>query len=822
MRLLQLEIEDVRGVRSLAIAPEGRNFVVYGPNGSGKSAVVDAIDFLLTGRMSRLAGAGTGRITLRQHGPHIDQQPAAALVRARIRLPQVAEPVQVERCIAEPSNLRCANSASVHLQRVIDVALRGQHMLTRRDILRYVTSEPGTRAQDIQALLNVSEIENIRQSLVRARNTLKREAESTGLEVTRDQGAVNSTTGESTFDREVLLDFVNNCRSVVGGNPIDSAAASTLKEGLEAPSTDAAGQQVSARQLQMDLNNLAELAHEDKQDEIAKADDELRRALVAVRSSPEAARTLDVLDLTLLGIGLIDETGRCPLCETEWPPGELLGLLQERVGAAQAAKEQYDRVNSSADITLSVVHKTISSLEGLIESLEKLGEKIHPQYFPSWLAGLKDLGKALEAPLQRYPDGRFALGDVSRMLAPVDVADQLEAIRADVQDRLPKSTPEQDAWDSLTRLEENLKQLEAAESELVAAKDSFGRAQLLLDSFLEARDEILGGLYDRVKDRFVEFYRVIHGEDEKDFTATIEPQEAGLVFEVDFYGRGSHAPHALHSEGHQDSMGLCLYLALAERLTSGVIDLIMLDDVVMSVDSAHRRRVCDLLARYFPDRQFLITTHDKTWANQLRASGIVEARSMLEFYNWHVETGPLVNYEPDMWQRIETALEKEEIDIAAGLLRRGAEHFFALVCDALGAQVRYTLDHREELGDLLPGAISRYRKLLRRAKNAAQSWGNQDRFEELRAIDSVAGEVYARTGAEQWAVNAAVHYNSWANLSRGDFRPVVDAFRDLYALFICPQCGGMLYLVQTGYEPVGLRCNCGEVNWSLVQRGASQ
>jgi len=266
-------------------------------------------------------------------------------------------------------------------------------------------------------------------------------------------------------------------------------------------------------------------------------------------------------------------------------------------------------------------------------------------------------------------------------------------------------------------------------------------------------------------------------------------------------------------------MGLCLYLALAEHLTAGVIDLIMLDDVVMSVDSGHRRRLCDLLIRYFPDRQFLITTHDKTWANQLRASGLVQPRGMVEFYNWHVETGPLVNYEPDMWHRIDAALEKDGIDIAAGLLRRGAEHFSALVCDALGAYVRYTLDQRDELGDLLPAAMSRYRKLLRTAKNAAQSWGNQEAFEGLQALDSVVGEVYTRSGAEQWAVNVAVHYNSWENFSQSDFRPVVDAFHDLYALFICPGCGGMLYLVERGCEPVGLRCNCGQVNWSLVQRG---
>ena len=49
MKLVELEISNIRGVKHLELSQKGKNFVVYGPNGSGKSTVVDAIDFLLTG-----------------------------------------------------------------------------------------------------------------------------------------------------------------------------------------------------------------------------------------------------------------------------------------------------------------------------------------------------------------------------------------------------------------------------------------------------------------------------------------------------------------------------------------------------------------------------------------------------------------------------------------------------------------------------------------------------------------------------------------------------------------------------------------------------
>ena len=42
MRVLELEIHNVRGIPDLLLKPCGKNFVVWGPNGSGKSAVVDA------------------------------------------------------------------------------------------------------------------------------------------------------------------------------------------------------------------------------------------------------------------------------------------------------------------------------------------------------------------------------------------------------------------------------------------------------------------------------------------------------------------------------------------------------------------------------------------------------------------------------------------------------------------------------------------------------------------------------------------------------------------------------------------------------------
>ena len=65
MKIQKLQINKFRGIVDLILTPGEESLVLWGPNGSGKSAVVDAIDFLLTGKIARLLGEGTSGISLK-------------------------------------------------------------------------------------------------------------------------------------------------------------------------------------------------------------------------------------------------------------------------------------------------------------------------------------------------------------------------------------------------------------------------------------------------------------------------------------------------------------------------------------------------------------------------------------------------------------------------------------------------------------------------------------------------------------------------------------------------------------------------------------
>jgi chromosome segregation ATPase len=54
IRIEKIEIEEFRGIRKLIITPNQKNLGISGPNGTGKSGVVDAVEFALTGSITRL------------------------------------------------------------------------------------------------------------------------------------------------------------------------------------------------------------------------------------------------------------------------------------------------------------------------------------------------------------------------------------------------------------------------------------------------------------------------------------------------------------------------------------------------------------------------------------------------------------------------------------------------------------------------------------------------------------------------------------------------------------------------------------------------
>lgn len=816
MRIEQLNVNNFRGIPELEVHPEGGNMCLVGPNGSGKSSVIEAVDFLLTGSIQDLSGEGTGDISHQDHGPYLRAQPGDAWVEATFSNDE--ESVTVRRCLADRQTLECdLDEIPPAIEDLMASAEKGQHYLSRREILNFIVAQKQSRSQQLRTLLDLETVQDKRLELQGAANDL----DETAQQLERER---NSTRNrlldlfEDVTTVDDVLPAVNELREELSGDPLEALSEEqSFRSELDSP-TDLASASPLQSNSTKELLGTIRTWFEESATDLWTDYEKILSLVEEIRDDEEALRDLERLDFIRSGQDFVDEdTTECPLCLTSWEAEELRAVLARREAAAEDAQQHREEIEEVRDDALSKLTDVRTALESLIDILRQ-HEEYDTERLESFMEGLSDMEEGLAGDLvEAVPLEGADQDERESVLEPV-------AVRADVerfQDRaqsLPDLNRLEAAWDDLHTGFESYTQYKELQEQAAAIRQTAEEMAAVKDAFVVARDEILTETYELLSDRFGEFYTTLH-DDEDDFSPSIEPTETGLDIQVGFHGEGQHPPHALHSEGHQDSMGVCLFLALCDYLEGDDLSLIMLDDVVMSIDAEHRRPLARLLEEDISESfQLIITTHDELWYRHLKTEGVVSASNTVTFTSWSIGDGPVrVDQMADGWERIDELLEKGDVAGAAHRLRHTAEWFLREACHQMNAKVRFKADGLWSFGDFMGPAISKYKDLVKRAKAAEQSWGND--IDDIQALDDRRSDVYRRLDVEKGAVNPNVHYNEneWATFTTEEMRDVVDAFHHLYDLFWCGTCGSCVRVSTEDHDEVGFRCACGGLaNWTLV------
>jgi len=371
MRVLSLSIENVRGIRKqIKLYPGGENQVIFGPNGTGKSAVVDAIDFLFTGDISRLAGRGSRGMSLKEHGKHIDANITEASVKATIKMDGIDDPILIERHMARPKALLVPKDVHPRFIEAFQIAEKGQHVLSRAEILKYIAAEAGKRAEEIQALLNIDKVEEIRKAFVTIHRDADRTLQTDSANYEKSKSSVNAVFGIEEFSEDVILEKVNECRATLKGEPIDSLDIEKLKTGIS-PRTKDEKDRVYPDQLKNTLDAVKKLIA-DKGGQVFENEKELRTAIKNLKCDEKLRRDISNRRLLDIGISLIDESGSCPLCLTKWEPRKLEEFLKARLATAKEADEIDKKIRELS----TGIDREATVLKGHIETLAGSSKKL--------------------------------------------------------------------------------------------------------------------------------------------------------------------------------------------------------------------------------------------------------------------------------------------------------------------------------------------------------------------------------------------------------------------------------------------------------------
>lgn len=249
------------------------------------------------------------------------------------------------------------------------------------------------------------------------------------------------------------------------------------------------------------------------------------------------------------------------------------------------------------------------------------------------------------------------------------------------------------------------------------------------------------------------------------------------------------SPTDVFSEANYDLMILLLYLAIIRvGVDFGQSPVLVLDDVLQSVDSNIRTNFIDYILRELPKWQIIITCHDRLWLEQLRYLFNLRSHAFKEFhiYNWSFDLGPLITESKGHTtdNTLKDAIATKNVRIIAAV----SGPFLEMICNELSVSLRCSIKRvsmdKYTLGDLWPA--------VKKALNKTSLSTVAEEINRLLYIRNLLG----------------CHFNQWADsLSDEEVIRFASAIQTLYESTYCSNCFSWVHPDPSGGKNPS--CNCG-------------
>lgn len=764
-RIDSLTIKGVRGLKNAALHFDGKGLFLYGENGVGKSSVIDSLEFLFTGEIAHLSG--TQGLSTKSHGKHVDVGVKEMGVFASFRSPEGS----ISR------ELGASPKVSPELTEFYDSLHNGGFILRRGKLLDFIAEQPAGRSRALEGLMGIENLNTVELAVIALRDDTLGSMKSADAQTELLRATLAQEAGIATDPPSPLYRIVNIF--------LQNASLPLLESDLDIekpPSEDLA----TTSRLQTHIQLITTLEHLLSSTLLP---DSVRTALSNVLSDirqidreavAKAARASELLRGGLEEISAHD-ADTCPICEQTIDREATLARLAARIHETSLLSEKATKIRSGLSECIARLQSPYNSsveAKSLAEKSESMPELTK---FLSCRNG--ELAKLMDA-LKELRELSPVPGIEERIKNVYDLEADVKRFLQDCQEQL--KTFQGSAVALRAKALWALGQAKIVLGEQARSthlKQTLELSESCVNLVSNSKRETVLSVYAEIQQEVTRLYLRIHpSEDHGNVTLKLG-RRASTELRVRSFGHDEVDPRAYSSEGHLDTLGLCIFLALYAKLHQNA-PLLVLDDVLSSVDANHRLRVAGVLLTEFNDRQLIVSTHDWIWFEELlRLADSMHIRQ--DFHSWRVvrwtrEFGPEFRPYSSRRDRIRELMATDEIGLAGNEARQYLESTLAEICERTEAPIAYRADNRHDPGPLLDAAGARFSKILR--EDSAKTLFAED-IRQLRATVFLA--------------NLLSHNNEVSGvIASGDLSAFMCALESLRGHFRCAGCGSPLLYSQ--------------------------
>ena len=750
MKIEKLRLKAFRGATkdvSIDFDPDKKITMIFGENGTGKSTIIDGITFLCDQSIGSLEDRSGTRE--KKFLVSAGQKPSDLLV-----------------------ELKAANdswSATLSGKNITVTPNKGYpqlRVLRRAQLSAFVDEDPAERYKRIKEFIETPGIDKSEQSLRDAEKDSREKVE----ELVRDYSNAETQLNEAwEKEKKPGKDALSWAQDIIGKDISALEEENKAIQSFDAKVT-AFKNAITALQKNITDEGPAKEAHTQA---VSALEDQKKKI------TDGSTELLTVLKEAQTYIQKHQDAKECPVCTQDIDANNLKGNLGTRISALSGLESAVTQVTTAQGNLEKAQQRTADSIQIAATAFTAI-----ENFLADGNCNLPDdLKPALDA-ANAATAKDTTLDASARLIAMTAIQAALEKDIVALKERMTESQKHTSMRNVLSVQVDTLTKNKAEQEETQKLQV---KLKAVLTVVEHERKEFVKRVFLEISNDLCTLYEKIHpGEKIANVSLNLDPKKRGSLNIISqFFSENDVPPQAYFSESHLDTLGICIWLAFTKKFAPPH-SILILDDVLTSVDSAHLDRIVHLIddeAQNFG--HVIMTTHYRPWRDRYRTHQAAGSKiHYIELKEWAEDRGLLTSTSKPELDELKAWLTPQKFERQIVASKAGI--FLESLLDDLALKFRRPMPRKAAqdytLGELLDAFGNKQRALLRTEHLDAASTviKNIQLGPMLDDIDTIA-----------WVRNqVGCHFNvTGQNISDADIRIFGEKVVMLADALICPEGG---------------------------------
>jgi len=504
--------------------------------------------------------------------------------------------------------------------------------------------------------------------------------------------------------------------------------------------------------------------------------------------------------LVLEGLAVIAggafENDKCPLCLQQKKSDELQKELLVRSGELKSVREEKAKTIALSNTLRKSIGDIVGSFDGFIS--DKYFDVVQNAALKQYLVDIKKGIEKYLVELKVDISKKGVPSNCNDMAVDLGLFKKAKDFSNEKISELRAKNLQNNVTDIIVGIEHSraayseIKNLQCAKAILEKQQSTI---QIIFDSFTMKQRDALNSFIVNFSEEWNAFYKFMNPDEKVDEIKLLllgdDDELNGITIQFKFFNNEVSPPQRYLSESHLNCLGIAFFLASVKAFNE-TNKFIVLDDVISSFDSYHRKRFSDLLLEKFSDYQIILLTHEKGWFDYVN-NQVKNKNWFVKRLQWNETDGSYLDEAiDDLRKKILQKIADKNTDNLGNDLRKYLEGFLKDIVYNLKVRVEFRYN------DINEDRMSN--ELLTSLKGAVLKQAD-DILKNNSIFDRLLGSVFVG--------NKDSHNCSYVP-SLGDLTAFWIDVQDLEKIFLCNSCAKIISMRY--YDEVGknIRCGCGK------------